>query len=83
MASEIMATIEKLSREREELESQEDAHHADTRARERLREVEHALRVLWDLRRREMSGERVQLGQDFLDRYSVDPGDEPPVSPGQ
>lgn len=83
MASEIMATIEKLPREREELESQEDAHHADTRARERLREVEHALRVLWDLRRREMSGERVQLDQDFLDRYSVDPGDDPPVSPGQ
>lgn len=83
MASEIMATIERLSREREELESREDAHHADTRDRERLREVEHALRVLWDLRRREMSGERVRLDQDFLDRYSVEPGDDPPEAPGQ
>lgn len=83
MASEIMATIERLSREREELESREDAHHADTGDRDRLREVEHALQVLWDLRRREMSGERVKLDQDFFDRYSVDPSEDTPESPGQ
>lgn len=46
MASELMATIERLSREREELESREDAHHADIRDQDRLRQVEHALRVL-------------------------------------
>lgn len=83
MASQIMITIEKLSREKEELESREDSHRADAADRDRLREVEHALQVLWDLRRREMSGERVQLDQDFFDRYSVDPGEDPPESPGQ
>lgn len=83
MDSEIMANIERLSREKEELESREGSHHADAGDRRRLDTVEHALGVLWDLRRREMSGERVRLDDDFLDRYDVSPGDDAPESPGQ
>lgn len=83
MASEIMTTIERLSREKEQLESREGAHHADAEDQRRLHNVEHALEVLWDLRRREMSGERVSLDDDFLDRYDVSPGDDSPESPGQ
>ena len=82
MASEIMQTIERLSREREELESREDSHHADAEDQRRLHNVEHALEVLWDLRRREMSGEQVSLDEDFFDRYEVSPGDDAPDSPG-
>lgn len=82
MASEIMANIERLSREKEELESREAERPTDTGARDRLQNVEHALDVLWDLRRREMSGEHVQLDDDFLDRYNVSPGDDAPDSPG-
>lgn len=78
-----MATIERLSREREKLESREGTHHADAGDRRRLQTVEHALEVLWDLRRREMSGERVSLDDDFLDRYEISPGDDAPKSPGE
>jgi hypothetical protein len=36
------------------------------------------LQVLWDLRRRELAGERIDLDQDFYDRYTVDPGRDAP-----
>jgi len=34
--------------------------------------------VLWDLRRRELAGENIQLDEDYYDRYTVDPGDDAP-----
>lgn len=77
-----MSTIERLSHEREELESREDEHHASAEDQRRLHTVEHALEVLWDLRRREMYGEEVRLDDDFLDRYEIQPGDDAPESPG-
>jgi hypothetical protein len=33
---------------------------------------------LWDLRRRELAGEAVNLREDYYDRYTVDPGDDAP-----
>lgn len=83
MASEVMTNIERLSREKEELESKEASHHADADDQRRLHTVEHALEVLWDLRRREMSGEQVSLDDDFFDQYEISPGDDAPESPGQ
>lgn len=80
MSSEIMENIERLSREKENLESREAKRPGDTGARDRLHNVDHALQVLWDLRRREMSGEHVQLDDDFLDQYNVSPGDDAPES---
>ena len=44
----------------------------------RLRQVDHELQVLWDLRRRELAGETVNLDDDYLDRYTVDPGSDAP-----
>lgn len=82
MASEIMTNIERLSREKEELESREAEHRAGAEDQRRLHNVEHALEVLWDLRRREMSGEEVSLDDDFYDRYNVSPGDDAPESAG-
>ena len=58
----------------------EGTHHAGTGDRRQGEDIDHALGVLWDLRRREMSGEIIDLDEDFLDRYSVDPGDDPPGS---
>jgi hypothetical protein len=34
--------------------------------------------VLWDLRRRELAGEAVDLDEDYYDLYDIDPGDDPP-----
>lgn len=76
--SEVMQKIEALSREREEIIAREGSHHAAVGDHRRLQNIDHALEVLWDLRRREMSGEPVNLDQDFLDRYSIDPGQDPP-----
>lgn len=56
----------------------EDSHHAGADDQRRSHNVEHALEVLWDLRRREMSGEQVGLSEDFLDRYEIKPGNAPP-----
>ena len=41
-------------------------------------QIDHDLQVLWDLRRRELAGERITLDEDFLDRYTVDPGRDAP-----
>ncbi len=78
--SEVMQKIEELSREREEITAREGTHHADADDHRRREHIDHALEVLWDLRRREMSGEPVRLDEDFFDRYSVDPGDDLPGS---
>ena len=78
--SEIMQKIEDLSEERERLLVREGSHHAGTGAKDhrRLADIDHALGVLWDLRRRELAGEYVRLDEDFLDRYVVSPGDDAP-----
>ena len=76
--SEIMQKIEDLSEEREKLVAREGSHHADAKDHRRLEDIDHALSVLWDLRRREMAGENVRLDEDFLDRYVVSPGDDAP-----
>jgi hypothetical protein len=74
----VMAKITELTRERERLLARESAHHASREDQERLRQIDHDLQVLWDLRRRELAGERVDLDEDYLDRYDVDPGDDAP-----
>ena len=76
--SEIMQKIEELSEEREKLLVREGSHHASASDHRRLDEIDYALGVLWDLRRREIAGENVRLDEDFLDRYVVSPGDDSP-----
>ena len=76
--SEIMRKIEDLSEERERLLAREGSHHAGASDHRRLDDVDHALGVLWDLRRRELAGEYVGLDEDFLDRYVVSPGNDAP-----
>ena|SRR5215208_1235700 len=76
--SEIMQKIEDLSEERERLLVREGSHHAGAGDHRRLEDIDHALSVLWDLRRREIAGVNVGLDKDFLDRYVVSPGDDAP-----
>jgi Protein of unknown function (DUF2630) len=76
--SEIMQKIENLSEERERLLAREGSHHTGVGEHRRLADIDHALGVLWDLRRRELAGEYVRLDEDFLDRYVVSPGDDAP-----
>ena len=76
--SEITQKIEDLSEEREGLLAREASHHAGAADHRRLADIDHALGVLWDLRRRELAGEYVGLEEDFLDRYVVSPGDDSP-----
>ena len=78
MAQSVMGKIEELSRERERLLVREGAHRAGDAVRSRLEQVDHDLQVLWDLRRRELSGERIDLDDDFFDRFTVDPGTDAP-----
>lgn len=78
MAEGVMRKIEELSEERERLLAREGSHHAEARDRDRVGKIDHDLQVLWDLRRREMSGESVNIQEDYYDRYVVDPGDDPP-----
>jgi hypothetical protein len=76
--SEITQKIEDLSEERERLLAREGSHHARAADQRRLADIDHALGVLWDLRRRELAGEYVGLDEDFLDRYVVSPGNDAP-----
>ncbi len=78
MAQGVMRKIEEISKEREQLVAREGTHHASAEDHARLREIDHDLQVLWDLRRRELAGERVNLDTDFFDRYTVDPGTDAP-----
>jgi hypothetical protein len=78
MAQSVMRKIEELSEERERLLAREGKHHADAGERGRLVQIDHDLQVLWDLRRRELAGERINLDEDFFDRYTVDPGRDAP-----
>ena len=78
MARGVMRRIEELSEERERLLVLEGTYHASREDQERLRQIDHDLQVLWDLRRRELAGENVDLDDDYLDRYTVDPGSDAP-----
>lgn len=78
MAKGVMRKIEELSEERERLVAREGMHHADGADHARLRQIDHDLQVLWDLRRRELAGENVNLKEDYYDRYTVDPGGDAP-----
>jgi hypothetical protein len=78
MAQGVMTRIAELTREREQLLARESAHHASREDQDRLRQIDHDLQVLWDLRRRELTGERVDLDEDYFDRYDIDPGDDAP-----
>jgi hypothetical protein len=80
MAQGVMRRIEELSEERERLLARAGAHHASREDHERLRQIDHDLQVLWDLRRRELAGERVDLDEDYFDRYTVHPGEDAPGS---
>jgi len=78
MAQGVMRKIGELSQERERLLAREGTHHADSDDRERLAQIDHDLQVLWDLRRRELAGEIIDLDEDFYDRYTIDPGRDAP-----
>ncbi len=78
MAQDVMHKIAELSEERERLLAREGTHRASSQDQARLRQVDHELQVLWDLRRRELAGETVNLDDDYLDRYTVDPGSDAP-----
>lgn len=78
MAEGVMRKIEELSEERERLLAREGTHHANRQEQERLSQIDHDLQVLWDLRRRELAGEAVDLDDDYYDRYTVDPGTDAP-----
>ena len=78
MAQSVMRKIGELSQERERLLAREGTHHANPEDRERLVQIDHDLQVLWDLRRRELAGEIIDLDEDFYDRYTIDPGRDAP-----
>jgi hypothetical protein len=73
-----MSTIQELSEERESILACAGRHHAEAGDRGRVSQIDHDLQVLWDLRRRELAGEAVNLKEDYYDRYTVDPGDDAP-----
>ena len=78
MAQSVLGKIEELSEERERLLGREGAHHAGDAVRRRLGQIDHDLQVLWDLRRRELSGKTIDLHDDFFDRFTIDPGTDAP-----
>jgi hypothetical protein len=78
MAQSVLGKIEELSEERERLLGREGAHRADEALHRRLERIDHDLQVLWDLRRRELSGETIDLDDDFFDRFTIDPGTDAP-----
>jgi hypothetical protein len=73
MAQSVLGKIEELSEERERLLARGGAP-----VHGRLERIDHDLQVLWDLRRRELSGETIDLDDDFFDRFTVDPGTDAP-----
>jgi Protein of unknown function (DUF2630) len=78
VARSVMGKIEELSQERERLLAREGTHRADAADRERLWQIDHDLQVLWDLKRRELAGETIDLDDDFFDRFTIDPGTDAP-----
>lgn len=78
MADDIMDKIKELSGEREGIVAREGTHHATGKDHERLTRIDHDLQVLWDLRRRDLAGERVSLQEDYFDRYDRYTGEDGP-----
>lgn len=78
MAQSIMHKIEELSEERERVLAREGTHHTEAGDSRRLAQIDHDLQVLWDLRRRELAGENIDLDDDYYDRFTVDPGQDAP-----
>jgi hypothetical protein len=78
MAQRIMRKIEELSEERERLLRMEGTHRGDASDSRRLAQIDHDLQVLWDLRRRELAGEEINVGEDYFDRFTIDPGTDAP-----
>lgn len=70
MAKTVMQRIQELSKAREELVAREGTHHATEGDHQTLVRLDHDLQVLWDLRRRELAGERVSLDEDYYDSYT-------------
>jgi hypothetical protein len=70
MAQGVMQKIQELSEERERLVVREGTHHASEADHTRLGQIDHDLRVLWDLRRRELAGEQIRLDEDYYDSYT-------------
>jgi hypothetical protein len=78
VAESVMQKIQELSEERERLVHEESRHGIGPEGHARLEEIDHDLRVLWDLRRRELAGEEISLNEDYYDRYDrYTGGDEP------
>lgn len=79
MAQGVLQKIQELSEERERLVGREGAHHASEQDHARLEQIDHDLRVLWDLRRRELAGEQISLNEDYYDSYTrYTDADDPP-----
>lgn len=78
MAQSVMRRIEELSEERERVLGREGSHHGEPDDHERLQRIDHDLQVLWDLRRRELAGEQVDLNEDYYDRYDRYTGSDGP-----
>ncbi len=78
MANSVMQKIQELSEERERLVHEESRHDIGPAGHERLRQLDHDLRVLWDLRRRELAGEVVTLDEDYYDKYYRYTGEDEP-----
>jgi len=78
VAESVMRKIQELSEERERLVREESRHEIGPEGHARLEQLDHDLRVLWDLRRRELAGEEITLDKDYYDRYDRYTGaDEP------
>lgn len=73
-----MRKIEELSEERELLLVREGTHHASEEDHQRLLRIDHDLQILWDLRRRELSGEDITLDTDYYDGYDRYTGEDQP-----
>lgn len=78
MAQGVLHRIEELSEERERLLVREGTHRGDAGDSRRLAQIDHDLQVLWDLRRRELAGEEINLDEDYFDRFTIDPGSDAP-----
>ncbi len=78
MAQSIMQRIQELNEEREKLVAREGSHHASNEDHQRLEKIDHDVSVLWDLRRRELAGERISLDEDYLDSYDRYTDDDSP-----
>jgi hypothetical protein len=73
-----MQRIQELNEERERLVAREGTHHASDEDHQRLQKIDHDVNVLWDLRRRELAGERISLDEDYFDSYDRYTDDDSP-----